>query len=75
MKILNYLMILIIILLLVLMLGIHRDIQTIKKTIEDDIRQGEVESDNASDCLIFPCYTAPYKWQWVSQKYLTKGGM
>ena len=72
MKTLNYLMILIIILLLVMMFGIHRDIQNIKKIIEDDIRAGGIESDNATDCMVFPCYTAPHK-MWVSQKYLTKG--
>ena len=71
MKTLNCLMILIIILLLVMMFGIHRDIQNIKKIIEDDIRAGGIESDNATDCMIFPCYTAPHK-MWVSQKYLTK---
>ena len=74
MKTLNCLMILIIILLLVMMFGIHRDIQNIKKIIEDDIRAGGIESDNATDCMIFPCYTAPHK-MWVSQKYLTKGAL
>lgn len=67
MKILNCLMILIIILLLALMYGIHRDIQNIKQQLEI----GSVETDNASECLIFPCYTAKHR-KWVSQKYLTK---
>jgi len=68
MKILNILAIIIVILLLVLMYGIHRDIQNIKQQLEID----SVETDNASDCLVFPCYTAPHR-KWVSQKYLTKG--
>ena len=79
MKILNYFMVLIIILLLALIYGIHRDVQAVKNIIEDDIRQGGTgigngpdNSDNAYECRIFPCYTAPHKWQWVSQKYLTK---
>jgi len=67
MKILNYFMVLIIILLLALMYGIHKDIQNIKQQLEID----NVETDNASDCLVFPCYTAKHR-MWVSQKYLTK---
>jgi len=70
MKLLNYLMILIIILLIALMFGIHRDIQTIKKIINTEIESEE--TDLSTDCMIFPCYTAPHK-MWVSQKYLTKG--
>jgi len=68
MKILNYFMIFIILLLFILMFGILRDIENIKQQLEID----NVETDNASECLVFPCYTAPHKWQWVSQKYLTK---
>ena len=68
MKILNCFMIIIIILLLALMYGIHRDIQNIKQQLELD----SVETDNASECLVFPCYTAKHR-MWVSQKYLTKG--
>ena len=71
MKILNYFMILIIILLLALMYGIHRDIQNIKQQMIN-IETDSGETDNASECRVFPCYTAPHKWQWVSQKYLTK---
>jgi len=67
MKILNYFMILIVLLLLVLMFGIHRDVQNIKQQLEID----SVETDNASDCLVFLCYTAKHR-KCVSQKYLTK---
>jgi len=70
MKIFNCFMILIIILLLALMFGIHKDIQNIKEQLKID----SVETDKASGCLIFPCYTAKHK-QWVSQKYLTKGAL
>jgi len=73
MKILNCFMILIILLLLALMYGIHRDIQFLKEQmINIEADSGEI--DNASDCLVFPCYTAKHR-QWVSQKYLTKGAM
>jgi len=30
------------------------------------------ESDNYYDCLQFPCYTAEWKVEWVSMKYLTR---
>ena len=71
MKILNYLMILIIITLVALMYGIHRDIQNIKEQMMNIEIEGK-GTDNASDCLVFPCYTAKHR-MWVSQKYLTKG--
>ena len=71
MKLLNYIVIIIIILFLFLMFGIHRDIQNIKKIIEDNAKPVGMETDRASECLIFPCYTAPHK-MWVSEKYLNK---
>ena len=76
MRTLEYFMILVIILLMVLMFGIHRDIQNLKEQLEiDSVETNKAETDNAYECQKFPCYTAIHKYQWVSQKYLTKGAM
>jgi len=78
MRILNWIMfwmiLLIIIFSLILMVEIHSHIQALEQImISSDISDIE-EKDLSTDCIMFPCYTAPHK-MWVSEKYLTKGAM
>ena len=38
-----------------------------------DPEQVEPEHDYYGYCQRFPCFTEPYRWEWVSLKYQTRG--